>query len=106
MTLFRSVDRKYNEIVNDPRLQPITVYEILEIEMPVDGGDSTMAEQLLTARAADAMQYRRAFKGCRSARQAASGIRSEEHTSEHQSLMRTSYAVFCLRHKNQNHTTI
>src|SRR3546814_8604946 len=28
--------------------------------------------------------------------------RSEEHTSELQSLMRTSYAVFCLQKKNQN----
>src|SRR3546814_5461427 len=27
--------------------------------------------------------------------------RSEEHTSELQSLMRTSYAVFCLKHKIQ-----
>src|SRR3546814_8607169 len=27
--------------------------------------------------------------------------RSEEHTSELQSLMRTSYAVFCLKHKNK-----
>src|SRR3546814_1054684 len=30
----------------------------------------------------------------------ASAIRSEEHTSELQSLMRTSYAVFCLKKKN------
>src|SRR3546814_4451921 len=29
-------------------------------------------------------------------------IRSEEHTSELQSLMRISYAVFCLKKKNQN----
>src|SRR3546814_10197756 len=29
--------------------------------------------------------------------------RSEEHTSELQSLMRISYAVFCLKNKNQNH---
>src|SRR3546814_3318798 len=28
------------------------------------------------------------------------GMRSEEHTSELQSLMRTSYAVFCLKNKN------
>src|SRR3546814_2629906 len=28
--------------------------------------------------------------------------RSEEHTSELQSLMRTSYAVFCLKKKNTN----
>src|SRR3546814_1359649 len=36
-------------------------------------------------------------------------VRSEEHTSELQSLMRTSYAVFCLKKKNnqkqtKNHT--
>src|SRR3546814_4238666 len=31
---------------------------------------------------------------------AADAFRSEEHTSELQSLMRTSYAVFCLKKKN------
>src|SRR3546814_4152360 len=30
------------------------------------------------------------------------GIRSEEHTSELQSLMRISYAVFCLKKKNRS----
>src|SRR3546814_978937 len=30
-------------------------------------------------------------------------IRSEEHTSELQSLMRISYAVFCLKKKKTNH---
>src|SRR3546814_9700513 len=30
------------------------------------------------------------------------GLRSEEHTSELQSLMRISYAVFCLKKKNIN----
>src|SRR3546814_3809314 len=30
-------------------------------------------------------------------------LRSEEHTSELQSLMRISYAVFCLKKKNQKH---
>src|SRR3546814_8702068 len=30
--------------------------------------------------------------------------RSEEHTSELQSLMRISYAVFCLKKKNSTHT--
>src|SRR3546814_10938680 len=33
---------------------------------------------------------------------AASKLRSEEHTSELQSLMRNSYAVFCLKKKNNN----
>src|SRR3546814_10820051 len=33
---------------------------------------------------------------------AAAGFRSEEHTSELQSLMRISYAVFCLKKKKKN----
>src|SRR3546814_5130099 len=32
------------------------------------------------------------------------GYRSEEHTSELQSLMRNSYAVFCLKKKKNTHT--
>src|SRR3546814_9404025 len=32
-------------------------------------------------------------------------LRSEEHTSELQSLMRNSYAVFCLKKKKEHHTT-
>src|SRR3546814_4852953 len=34
-------------------------------------------------------------------RRAIIGIRSEEQTSEHQSLMRISYAGFCLKNKNK-----
>src|SRR3546814_4374897 len=33
-------------------------------------------------------------------------VRSEEHTSELQSLMRISYAVFCLKNKKNKKTTI
>src|SRR3546814_6986589 len=36
---------------------------------------------------------------------AGAGPRSEEHTSELQSLMRISYAVFCLKKKKKKHTT-
>src|SRR3546814_7749468 len=32
-------------------------------------------------------------------------LRSEEHTSEHQSLMRNSYAVFCLKKKQKTDNT-
>src|SRR3546814_5964228 len=42
-------------------------------------------------------QARRQARGQRRA-----GIRSEEHTSELQSLMRISYAVFCLKKKKKN----
>ena len=68
------IDKKYNEFVNDPRLQPVSVYEIMEIDMPVESTGDAMAQQLFMARAADAAQYRRAFKNCNGARQAASGI--------------------------------
>src|SRR3546814_6696593 len=37
--------------------------------------------------------------------QAAAQVRSEEHTSELQSLMRISYAVFCLKKKKQKQHT-
>src|SRR3546814_1250482 len=43
--------------------------------------------------------------GHRRIRTAQRRVRSEEHTSELQSLMRISYAVFCLKKKNNNHTT-
>src|SRR3546814_1355725 len=33
-------------------------------------------------------------------------VRSEEHTSELQSLMRISYAVFCLKKKHTDHLTV
>src|SRR3546814_10104266 len=40
------------------------------------------------------------------AEEGAKAIRSEEHTSELQSLMRSSYAVFCLKNKQSNKKTI
>src|SRR3546814_10367435 len=39
------------------------------------------------------------------AKKAPSAKRSEEHTSELQSLMRSSYAVFCLKKKNRQQRT-
>src|SRR3546814_1543053 len=42
---------------------------------------------------------RRAVRGADAARRRRPGARSEEHTSELQSLMRISYAVFCLKKK-------
>lgn len=73
------VDAKYAEIKaqmngqlakikSDPRMQPITVMEILEINFPVDSPD------LLQSRGAEISQYASRFKGCGSARSAASGI--------------------------------
>src|SRR3546814_4812049 len=44
----------------------------------------------------------RASRGSRPARRGCGRHRSEEHTSELQSLMRISYAVFCLKKKKTN----
>src|SRR3546814_4881021 len=43
------------------------------------------------------------FYACR-ARRRCNSVRSEEHTSELQSLMRISYAVFCLKNKKKKQT--
>src|SRR3546814_4393349 len=54
---------------------------------------------------------RKPERACWKRRSRASGLpklhsaRSEEHTSELQSLMRISYAVFCLKKNNNNKTT-
>src|SRR3546814_10905535 len=55
----------------------------------------------------EAMESNRAIHsamvgGIKSAGLAADAVRSEEHTSELQSLMRISYAVFCLKKKKNN----
>src|SRR3546814_8529449 len=49
-------------------------------------------------------QGRRRGRG-RGAAEGGQALRSEEHTSELQSLMRISYAVFCLQKKKKNTTT-
>src|SRR3546814_8021054 len=43
------------------------------------------------------MQWRAAWRSSKSANRRSKDNRSEEHTSELQSLMRISYAVFCLK---------
>src|SRR3546814_3201444 len=58
------------------------------------------AHRLPSATARSSCTMRRALPGC--ARRG--GWRSEEHTSELQSLMRISYAVFCLKKKKINST--
>src|SRR3546814_10628648 len=62
-------------------------------QQPVEGRDF--------AAAAPGMQ--RAYRGGQiAADHAAQATRSEEHTSELQSLMRISYAVFCLKKKTKH----
>src|SRR3546814_6688790 len=49
--------------------------------------------------------YRKAGVGRQQVMTLAADERSEEHTSELQSLMRSSYAVFCLKKKKSIHQT-
>src|SRR3546814_8904668 len=66
---------------------------------------------LLRVRVGDDGRYRRPLRtvrrrwraACHPAAEADRRPRSEEHTSELQSLMRISYAVFCLKKKKNNH---
>src|SRR3546814_7287391 len=50
---------------------------------------------------ARALSFSFSLSGGPSGSSASAATRSEEHTSELQSLMRISYAVFCLKKKNQ-----
>src|SRR3546814_5540344 len=45
------------------------------------------------------------FRSCRDLESLPGPCRSEEHTSELQSLMRISYAVFCLKKKNTTYSS-
>src|SRR3546814_3867999 len=66
-----------------------------------DGSTSTTPKALPTICAHAAR--RRARRSSRAAKASTgAGTRSEEHTSELQSLMRISYAVFCLKKKNDD----
>src|SRR3546814_4976197 len=56
----------------------------------------------LAQRAEDARLLYVGLTRARHALWLASGLRSEEHTSELQSLMRISYAVFCLKKKRNS----
>lgn len=76
-----AIDKKYAEIkadfdkiAKDPRMKPVTVYSVQEISMPVEQVSEAMAMQLLQARAIEAQQFIKRYKGCKSARAAASGI--------------------------------
>jgi peptidyl-prolyl cis-trans isomerase SurA len=66
----QQLEKKVSTLMNDPRMKSVQVYTILEIDLPVEGDDST----LLQARAVEAVQLIRNFKGCKTAREAASGI--------------------------------
>jgi peptidyl-prolyl cis-trans isomerase SurA len=68
------INGKLAKILADPRMRPITVYQLQEINFPIDGGESGITNELLQSRAIEASSYLSKFRGCKSARAAASGI--------------------------------
>src|SRR3546814_6212610 len=70
------------------------------------GGRTSRRKLHQLARIENARRVERLFDGahqaqCNRIAQPGELVRSEEHTSELQSLMRNSYAVFCLKKKNK-----
>src|SRR3546814_7608095 len=98
-TLFRSASRQslYLDIVMDGRVvRPLVPFVLEGGRLFVEPGHLEAAGLVLPANLiAD-------DRG----RVAPDSIRSEENTSELQSLMRTSYAVFCLNKNNSQHIPI
>jgi peptidyl-prolyl cis-trans isomerase SurA len=67
----QDLDGQMSKIMKDPRMQPVTVYSVMQIELPVEQANDPM---LLQARAVEANQYMSRFKGCKTAKAAAAGI--------------------------------
>src|SRR3546814_2289728 len=81
------------------QMEPFGRFEEAEMEPGlVDGG---AAQKVKAKRGLAASRWPHG-KRHRAKRKATSRQRSEEHTSELQSLMRISYAVFCLKKTNQH----
>src|SRR3546814_7841723 len=100
-TLFRS----------DPLGRPVRVGGIRGRRGPEDPAQPRAAEERHRAGHGAAVVEPADARGvcrgrCRVGPSGRGGDRSEEHTSELQSLMRISYAVFCLKKKKQNRTQI
>lgn len=68
------VEAKYREIVNDPRMKPVTVVTVQQVDLPVEKTSEAMRQQLIYARAVEAQQIMQRYKGCKSLRAASRDI--------------------------------
>src|SRR3546814_3724260 len=97
-TLFRSIAER-----GDGRARAHRRNGLIEIDHDADGNADRRPAQRKAERARVAPDLGLAVGGhhdrAAGVDRRRSGGRSEEHTSELQSLMRISYAVFCLKHK-------
>src|SRR3546814_8692746 len=84
----QAVDRADRELFEQPLLHHDAAAALVLLGGLEDEGDATIEIARLGEVLGGAQQHRR--------------VRSEEHTSELQSLMRISYAVFCLNKKKKS----
>ncbi len=68
------VDAKLREIMNDPRMKPVTVVTVQQVDLPVEDPNSAMGQQLMYARAVEARQIMERYKGCKSLKSASADI--------------------------------
>jgi peptidyl-prolyl cis-trans isomerase SurA len=68
------IDRRLANITNDPRFKPVLLYQIVQIDLPVEQSAGAMRDQLVYARAIEARQIVERYKGCPTLRQAADGV--------------------------------
>ena len=68
------VDQKYNAIINDPRMKPVTVVTVRQVDLPVEGSAGAMQQQLIYARVVEAQQIMQRYKGCNSLKAASRDI--------------------------------
>src|SRR3546814_5810311 len=105
-TLFRSVGRVAShggQIIVSPSTDAEVIEATVEAGLVSAPGYFTPSEAFLAIRAgAHALKLFPAEAASPKVVKAQRAVRSEEHTSELQSLMRISYAVFCLKKKKQN----
>src|SRR3546814_7656495 len=86
---------------NETLANALTVLENLLADKTYLVGDNVTLADITVA---SALLYPFKFVADAAYRAPFVNVRSEEHTSELQSLMRISYAVFCLKKKNNNNT--
>ena len=68
------IDRRMASISSDPRFKPVLLYQIIQIDLPVEQSAGAMRDQLVYARAIEGRQLIERYKGCASLRQAADRI--------------------------------
>lgn len=68
------LDKRYSKITSDPRLKPVTVYQIREVDLPLGNVSKPNEPQLLYARAMEARQIIKKYRGCNTLKSAAKGI--------------------------------